>query len=192
MNPSKSIFACLVLLVAAGLALVGRGKSPSTAAQHAASDRSMSATRIAEISTTRNGSKTVVRVAPTALDLTVRSDDAGQQAVCAKVESDARSELQELDERLKLTKTQQQRIFPILARRSAAFSPAMKAGGQSAVATNQSAEDAISSELDPARQGIYQEMLLDDAAWWSEALTRLESSQDEAAAPLLSQPSPAQ
>lgn len=187
----KSTLACLILLLAAGAAYFSQSGSSTSSPAQADMPAHRAAAPHQEISSNHE-SKTATRITPAALDLSVTSEDPAQQAACTEVEWAAHKRLESLDELLKLTKVQKERIFPILVRGVTGYSPAMKAGGQPIGDASQSTEDAICAQIDPARQAIYQEMLIDDADWWSSAATQLETALEEPADQPISLPSPVQ
>ena len=65
-------------------------------------------------------------------------------------------------------------MFSILARSQADFDPSMVvAGGQSEPVAN--ANEAIGEVLDSRRLQAFEEFLIDDAAWWEDAISQMEA-----------------
>lgn len=113
--------------------------------------------------------------------LTVTSMEPTQQESCRKVEAEVHRELAKLSELVSLSATQKPRVFQILVQSADDFHPSMLVAGEPAGELTESPEDAICEVLNPAQEAAFQEELLDDAAWWDDAIAQMEAGLDETA-----------
>jgi hypothetical protein len=98
--------------------------------------------------------------------------------------STAMKRVEKLDEELKLNSTQQHCILEQILAFSAPEGVALRIGDRAVDAAEislqaESLEDAISDALDPDRARLYQQSLMDHAAWWDHAIEQMESSAAE-------------
>ena len=94
------------------------------------------------------------------------------------VSQEAREKLDLMTERFNLTQAQRREIFPLLARGSASYDPAMVVGGGTASSFNEvgalaTSEELIHDELDPSQQEAFEEDVLDKNLWWEEIASQL-------------------
>lgn len=113
--------------------------------------------------------------------LTVTSMEPTQQESCRKVEAEAHRELAKLSELVSLSATQKPRVFQILVQSADDFDPSMLVAGATAGELTESSEDAICEVLNPAQEAAFQEELLDDVAWWDDAIAQMEAGQNQTA-----------
>ena len=107
--------------------------------------------------------------------LSVTSMEPTQQESCRRVEAEAHRALAKLSEAVSLSATQKPRIFQILVQSAAEFHPAMLVAGAPAGGLTESSADAICEVLNPAQEATFHEALLDDAAWWDDAIAQMEA-----------------
>jgi hypothetical protein len=93
----------------------------------------------------------------------------------------AMKRVEKLDQKLKLNSAQQQRILEQMMAYSAPAGIALRIGDRTVDVAGLShsgltLEDAIADLLDPERASIYQQSLMEDAAWWDHAIEQMESS----------------
>ncbi len=98
----------------------------------------------------------------------------------AQVEFEANRELERLIPVLGLTEAQQQRIFAVLVRHSAAFDPVMRVEttGETVLPEDESYAGATKDEelyaaLDADQQVVIEELYEDQAAWWQDVIEQL-------------------
>lgn len=113
--------------------------------------------------------------------LTVTSVEPAQQESCRRVEAEAHRALAKLSEAVSLSATQKPRVFQILAQSAAEFHPAMLVAGAPAGGLTEAPADAICEVLNPAQEATFHEALLDDAAWWDDAIAQMEAGLAETA-----------
>lgn len=113
--------------------------------------------------------------------LNVTSMDPTQQENCRKVEVEAHRSLAKLSDTVSLSTTQKPLVFQILVRSAGDFHPSMLVAGTPAGELTESAADAICEVLNPSQEAAFQETLLDDAAWWEDAIAQMEAGLDETA-----------
>lgn len=104
----------------------------------------------------------------------VESSDASDQATTDRLSAAAKERVATLHRDLDLNPTQQQRIFALLVAFSAPAESGLRINGRTLARPEHSLEDAILEELDSERARIYQELLMDDTAWWQNAIVQLE------------------
>jgi hypothetical protein len=110
---------------------------------------------------------------------TVEPADPADAAVVERLRQQATERLVRLQRDLDLNATQQRRILGVLMAHSAPPGIVLTMGGKPVNRPESSIEDAIHDELDPERARIYQETLLDDAAWWEDAFAQIEEGMNE-------------
>lgn len=87
--------------------------------------------------------------------------------------------LDRLTKELGLSQTQRRLLLPSLVAAANSSVPCITVFGKSVERlSGASIEDAVCEVLDEGQQAIYQNMLLDDSAWWEDAIAQL-SSQDD-------------
>jgi hypothetical protein len=89
--------------------------------------------------------------------------------------------VEKLDQELKLNSVQQQRILQQIMAFSAPEGIALRIGDRAVDAADlsfhaESIEDAILEALDTDRARLYQQSLIDHAAWWDHAIEQMETS----------------
>jgi hypothetical protein len=92
--------------------------------------------------------------------------------------------VEKLDQELKLSYSQHHRILEQVMAFSAPEGVTLRIGdravdGAELAPQAQSLEDAIADALDPERARLYQQSLMDHAAWWEHAIEQMESSAAE-------------
>jgi len=99
-----------------------------------------------------------------------------------RVERESHTELEKMTNRYRLTHTQQEELFPILARHHTSFQKGMRVNGQ--LVSSSVAGVQVSSEiyphLDPIQQELYQNDLLARDEWWGEIIDQLQEDLDQA------------
>lgn len=92
--------------------------------------------------------------------------------------------VEKLDQELKLSYSQHHRILEQVMAFSAPEGVTLRIGDRAVDGAElrpqaQSLEDAIADALDPERARLYQQSLMDHAAWWEHAIEQMESSAAE-------------
>lgn len=99
-----------------------------------------------------------------------------------KVEAEAQRQLERLTEQLMLTGEQRRRLFPILARTSEDYDPAMTISGHPAGAprlTGWTGDREFNEVLEPPQRDQLIEDAMADAALWQEIIGKLQRRLDE-------------
>lgn len=98
-----------------------------------------------------------------------------------KVESEATRQLERMTEQLALTRTQRQRLFPILARSSKEYDPALMISGVAAAPAldTASGHKQVNEVLDPDQKDQLVEDAVADQILWQEIIGKLQSRLDE-------------
>lgn len=111
--------------------------------------------------------------------LAIGTSDGTTSEALERLRGDSMRKLDRLTKELGLSETQRMLILPSLVAAAHPSVPGITVFGKPVERTSgASIEDAVCDVLDEEQQAIYQNMLLDDAAWWDDAIAQL-SSQDE-------------
>lgn len=94
------------------------------------------------------------------------------------VSQEAREKLDLMTERFHLTRAQRREIFPLLARGSASYDPAMVVGSGPVSSFNQvgalaTSDELIHDALDPSQQEAFEQDAIDKELWWEEIASQL-------------------
>ena len=99
-----------------------------------------------------------------------------------EVEAEANSQLEEFTKRLELTGEQRRRLFPILARSSEKYDPAMKISGQTPGASpliGSAGNQEFNDVLDPPQRDQLVEDAITDQLLWQDIIGKLRQRLDE-------------
>lgn len=110
--------------------------------------------------------------------LSIESPDGGSAVALEKVRHESMRTLDRLTEKLGLSQTQRRLVLPSLVAASRDFRPDMIVAGKPVPQGGAAIEDAICEVLDDDQRALYQESLLDDAAWWDNALAQLTANDE--------------
>lgn len=110
--------------------------------------------------------------------LAIGTSDGSTSEALERLRGDYMRKLDRLTKELGLSQTQRRLLLPSLVAANSSVPGITVFGKPVERLSVASIEDAVCEVLDEGQQALYQNMLLDDSAWWEDAIAQL-SSQDD-------------